>query len=99
MGVANHLACLCPRHRETHPVHDVVETQLQLAEEVLAGDARTGTRLLEIALELALENAVDATDLLLLAQLHAVIADFAAADAMLTWGRLAALKGAFLGVA
>src|SRR5664279_4470945 len=81
MGVANHLACLCPRYRETHAVHDVVETKLQLAEEVLAGDARTGICLLEVALELALENAVYATDLLLLAQLHAVVADFAATTA------------------
>src|SRR5450756_1714999 len=99
MGMANHLACLCPRDRETHPVHDVVETKLQLAEEVLAGDARTGTCLLEVTLKLALENAVDATDLLLLTQLHAIVADLAAADAMLTGGRLTALKGAFLGVA
>src|SRR5664280_3074292 len=99
MGMANHLACFCPRYRETHPVDDVVETKLQLAEEVLAGDARTGTCLLEVTLELALENAVYATDLLLLTQLHAVVADFAAAHTMLTGRRLAALKRAFLGIA
>src|SRR5664279_3783191 len=99
MGVANHLACLCPRYRETHAVHDVVETKLQLAAEVLAGDARTGICLLGVALELARENAVYATELLLLAHLHAAVPDIAAAHAMLTGRWLAARKRTLLAIA
>ena len=33
------LAGLGPRAREAHPVHDVVESQLERAEQVLAGHA------------------------------------------------------------
>jgi hypothetical protein len=97
--VAHHLACLGSRHREAHAVDDVVEAKLQHSQQVLAGHARRRTGRLEVALELALEDAVDAADLLLLAKLHAVVANLAAADAVLPGRRLAALERALLGIA
>ena len=85
--------------REAHPVDDVVEAQLERAEQVLAGHAGAVLGAVEVVPELALEDAVDAADLLLLAQLEAVVADLAAADAVLAGGRRAALEGALLGIA
>ena len=70
-----------------------------MPQEVLAGDARPGIGRLEVVLELALEDGVDAADLLLLAQLHAVLADLAAADAVLAGRGGPALEGALLRVA
>jgi hypothetical protein len=53
----------------------------------------------EVVPELALEHAVDAADLLLLAQLETEVPDLAAPDAVLTGRGLAALEGAFLRIA
>ena len=53
-------------------VDDVVEPPLEHHQQVLAGDALAAVGLLEVEAELALEHAVDALDLLLLAQLQAV---------------------------
>ena len=93
------LAGLGPGRGEAHPVDDVVEAQLEEPEEALAGHARAVLGVDEVVPELALEDAVDAADLLLLAQLHAVLADLAAADAVLAGRRRAALEGALLRVA
>ena len=65
---------------------------LEQAQQVLAGHARAALGRLEVVAELALEDAVDAADLLLLAQLEAVLADLAAADAVLAGRRGAALE-------
>ena len=93
------LAGLGARRGDAHPVDDVVEAQLERAEQVLAGHAGTVLGVDEVVAELALEDAVDAADLLLLAQLQAVLADLAAADAVLAGRRRAALEGALLGIA
>jgi len=53
--------------------HDVVETRLKDAHQVLAGDAGLTLSLVEVAAELLLQNAIDELGLLLLAQLHAVL--------------------------
>ena len=83
MAVADELARLGARRREAHPVDDVVEPHLERAEQVLAGHAGPVLGIDEVVAELALEDAVGAADLLLLAQLEAVLADLAAADAVL----------------
>ena len=70
-----------------------------MAEEALAGDARAILGVNEVVPELPLEDAVDAANLLLLTELHPVLADLAAADAVLAGGRRPALEGALLGVA
>src|SRR4051794_31126537 len=87
------------RGREAEPEHDVVHPELERAEERLTGHAGVAGGLDEVVAELLLEDAVHAADLLLLAKLEAVIADLAAADAVLAGRRRAPLEGALLAVA
>ena len=61
------------RRAEAHPVDDVVEARLEQLQQVLAGRALAARGLGEVAAELALEHAVDAAQLLLFAQLVAVV--------------------------
>src|SRR3954467_1094880 len=71
---ANELAGGVARRREAGPVHDVVEPGLQDAQQVLTGLAGAPVRLLVVAPELLLQDAVDARGLLLLAHLQEVLA-------------------------
>ncbi len=71
--MADQLARLGAGRPEAHPVDDVVEPALEQPQEVLASVALASLGLREIAAELALEHAVHALDLLLLAQLQAVV--------------------------
>ena len=73
MTVADELARLTARGREAQPHHDVVETRLEQAQQVLAGDARLPAGLVVVGAELTLEYAVETTRLLLLAQLQAIL--------------------------
>src|SRR5690606_33299430 len=59
--------------REAHPVDDVVQTRLEHPQQVLARRAFDLRGLLVVVAELALEHAVHAAQLLLLAQLDAVV--------------------------
>ncbi len=72
VSVAHELPRLRPRGRQTQPVDDVVEAALEQLEQRLARDPARAVGGLEVPAELVLEHAVDALDLLLLAQLHAV---------------------------
>src|SRR5262249_49867708 len=72
VAVPDELPGLGPRGRESERVHDVVETPLELLEEVRAGDALAPLRPGEGQPELTLEKAVDPLDLLLLPELNAV---------------------------
>src|SRR5262249_15874257 len=84
MTVTHELPGLVPARREVGAVHHVVEAQLQHPEEGLAGDAGLAVRLgVEVA-ELALEYAIDAARLLLLAELEHVLALADATAAVLT---------------
>src|SRR5215212_4972728 len=100
MAVANELArCLAAR-RETHAVHDVVETALESGEKIVAGDARHRRHALERVAELALAHAVDALDLLLLTKLLRILRHLATAGSagtVLSRGRRTTLDGALLG--
>src|SRR5690606_32431971 len=67
--------------REAHAVDDVVQAGFQQLQQVLAGVALLRRGLLVVVAELALEQAVDALDLLLLAQLGGVVGQLAATGA------------------
>src|SRR4029450_10882917 len=94
VAVADELAGLGPRAGEAHPVDDVVEAQLERPEKALARDAGAVLGDVEVVAELALEHAIDATDLLLLAKLEAEVAHLATAHAVLARRCRAALEGA-----
>src|SRR5205807_8007312 len=84
--VADELSRLRARGRQPEAVDDVVEPSLQQLQQRLAGDAPRPLGRLEVAPELILQHAVDALDLLLLAQLQAVAGQ-------LRFPRLAVLAG------
>src|SRR6266568_9532464 len=93
--VRDELARLLARRAQAEPVDDVVHSQLEVAEQVQAGDARFARRLVEIVAELLLEQPVDAPRLLLGAQLQAVVGRLALARLAVHAGReRAALDGA-----
>src|SRR5438128_9203072 len=94
------LARLRTRGREPEPVGHVVEPPLEQLQQRLARDAARALRLLEVAAELVLEDAVDALDLLLLAELHAVAGHLLLPRlAVLTGSEVALFDRALLGVA
>src|SRR5204862_436962 len=79
VAVANELARLGVIARKTHPVDDVVEPTLEQLDQGVTGDAGHLEGLVVVATELALGDAVDALDLLLLAQLLTVVGALATA--------------------
>ena len=99
VAVVDELAGGRSRRGEAGAVDDVVEPQLERAQQVLAGHAGAVLGGDEVVAELLLEHAVGLADLLLLAQLQPVLADLAAADAVLAGGRRTALEGALLRIA
>src|SRR5215203_742520 len=97
--VGDEVACLRAGRRDAHPVDHVVEPQLERPQEVLPGHAGSVLGVDEVVPELALEDPVGPAHLLLLTQLEAVLADLAAADAVLAGRRRAPLERALLGIA
>ena len=89
--MAHELPRLRPRRRQPEPVDDVVEPPLEQLQQRLAGDAARPLGRLEVAAELILEHAVDALDLLLLAQLQAVAGELRLARLAVLSGREVAL--------
>src|SRR4029079_12868366 len=85
------LAGLGPRRREAHAEDRGVETTLEEDEEGLAHHTLLLGRAVEGAAELALEQAVDALDLLLLAHLEAVALGLGLGVAAVLAGRIVAL--------
>jgi len=73
------LAGLSAGNREAHAIDDVVEAAFEQAQQVLARVALLARSLGVVRAELALEQAVDALDLLLLAKLGGVIGQLALA--------------------
>ncbi len=96
VAVADQLARLPARGREAEAYQHVVQAALEQREQVLARDAGLARGLLVVAVELALEHAVVAAGLLLLAQLDAVLALFHAATAVLAGRIRAALDPALV---
>src|SRR6202011_6018773 len=76
VSVAHQLARLAPRLGEAQAVDHVVETPLQLLQQLLAGHALRARGLLEVVAELAFLREVDALGFLLLAELQAVAYNF-----------------------
>src|SRR5215470_11162052 len=100
MAVAHQLAGLGVVRGEAHAVHDVVEAALQELDQRVARDALGAERLVVVAAELLLGDAVDPLDLLLLAQLLAVVRALAApALAVLPRRVRAPLVAALVGIA
>src|SRR5687767_1129608 len=100
VAVAHQLTRLRPRRGEAHTIDRVVETALAPLQQRFTGDAARPLRLLEVAAALILQHAVDALDLLLLAQLHAVADHLGLAQAsVLARRHVALLDRALLGVA
>ncbi len=78
MSVANHLACSAERLGEAHFLNDIVETGFEELEENLAGHAAAAAGNLKIAAELALQNPILVTELLLLGEGDRIIGLLAA---------------------
>src|SRR5205807_9893870 len=85
--VTDELAGLLARGAQPHPIDDVVEPQLQVAEKVETGDPGLTLGRLEVVAELAFHEAVEAPRLLLGAQLQAIVGDLAAAGQAVLAGR------------
>ena len=79
VAVANHLAGLGAALAEAQPVDDVVQPPLEDRHQRVAGVALALHGFVEVLAELALEHAVIVLDLLLLAQVDAVVGQLAAA--------------------
>src|SRR5712692_3873310 len=99
VAVPHQLARLRAGVGEAEPEDHVVEALLEELEQVLAGLPLGGRAARVVAAELRLEQAVEALDLLLLAQLHAVLGELGAALAVLARRVGAALDGALVRVA
>ena len=99
MTVIDQLAGLRAAHRKAETVDHVVQTALADGEQILAGLAGTALGHVEVAPELALQQAVVPLGLLLLTHLLAVLGGLAPALAVLS-GRIGAvLHCALLSVA
>jgi hypothetical protein len=77
-------------------MHDIIQAALQERQQVVARLSALAIRTMEVASELALENTVHATHLLLLTKLDAVRLYLATPPAMLAWRIVTALDGALL---
>src|SRR5439155_6921739 len=99
VAVADELARLPARGGESESNEHVVESRLEQAQEVVAGDARLAARLRVVVAELPLEDPVVAAGLLLLAQLEPVLGLLRAAAAVLAGRVVAALDAALVGEA
>ena len=71
--MADELARFSSGRAEAHSVDDVVKPRFEQPQEVFAGRALAPRRLGEVAPKLPLEQAIGATQLLLFAQLLAII--------------------------
>src|SRR6267142_797163 len=99
VAVPHQLARLRAGVGEAEPEDHAVEALLEELEQVLAGLALGSRAARVVAAELRLEQTVEALDLLLLAQLHAVLGELGAALAVLARRVRAALDGALVRVA
>src|SRR5215204_4575437 len=102
VAVTNELPRRLAASGEAHAVHDVVQPALECSEQVVTRDARQRCNALERVAELTLTHAIDALDLLLLAELLRVLGRLAATRrvlAVLARRIRATLDGALFGEA
>jgi hypothetical protein len=88
--VAKHLTRLGAGRAETHAVAHRIQARLEHRQQVLAGDALAAFSTLVGQAELAFQNAVDAANLLLFAQLHAITGQAGTAFLAVLAGRIGA---------
>src|SRR5687768_15840934 len=96
VAVADELPRLGAGGCEAEGVDHVVEPELELAEQVVTGDAGARGRAVEVDPELILEQAVNALDLLFLAKLDTVSEHLGTAASVLAGRVIAALDGALV---
>src|SRR5262249_51247596 len=97
VSVTNQLASLTARNREAKAIDDVVQTTLELLQQLCAGNALGARGFLEVIAELLFQREVDALSLLLLAELQAVANDFGfAVFAVLSGSEVALLDWALI---
>ena len=99
MRVADELPRLAARSAEAEAIDDIVETHLEQAQQVLAGDALLAARDLVVVVELLLEQLIVAARLLLLAKLQQVLGLLDASATVLARRVGAPLDGALVGEA
>src|SRR6476659_9558734 len=100
MTVTHELPRLRTRCRQAEPIGDVIEAPFEQLQQRFAGDPPLPLGRFEVAPELIFQHAVNALDLLLLAQLHAVTDELRFARlAMLTGREVPLLDRALLRVA
>src|SRR5207245_10378975 len=99
VSVGDHLTPFAAGGREAEPVDDVVESPLEVLEEVLARDPLLPLRRGEVAPELGLEHPVDPLRLLLLPELDPEGGQLAAVQAVLARRVVPALDRALVGEA
>jgi hypothetical protein len=87
MGVPDKLSSLITGSCEAKSINHVIEPTLKQEQKVLTRNPFPALRLFEITTKLSFQQAVDATDLLLLAELDAVVGNLGAPLTMLT-GRI-----------
>ena len=99
MAVENDLTgCLTGRSK-IEAVNNIVKAALEQLDEVITGNTAEACCLLVRVAELALENAIEAADLLLLAKLDTVLRDLlTACEAVLSWWVSALIDWALLRV-
>src|SRR5499425_2177456 len=94
--VPDHLARLAARGGHAQPEHHVVQPALEQLEQVLARAPALALGHGKVAAELALQHAVDALGLLLLAQLDAVVRELGPGQPVLARGIVPPLDGALV---
>src|SRR5438105_8550824 len=99
VSVGDHLPPFAAGGREAEPVDDVVESPLEVLEEILARDPLLPLRRGEVAPELGLEHPVDPLRLLLLPELDPEGGQLAAVQAVLARRVVPALDRALVGEA
>src|SRR5256885_4461611 len=97
VSVTHQLPRLAPRLRESQTEYNVVQTPLQLLQQLLAGHALGARGLLEVVTELPFLREVDSLRFLLLTQLQAVPYNLGlAVFAMLSGSEVALLDGTLI---
>src|SRR5690348_6414075 len=97
VAMKHELPGLTARGSESEAHQDVVQAALEQAEQILASHALLAAGLCVIRAELLLQNAVEATGLLLLAQLQPVLGLLGAAAAVIAGRVGTALDAALVG--
>ena len=97
VAVADKLTSLRTGGGQAQAVDDIVQAALEQGQQVVARDALDARGLVKRAAELRLQHAVGAADLLLFAQLHAVLAHLSRSSLPVHAGRRGALADRALG--